>query len=76
MRQYILRKSVGLLPGLYMWAYIGLNYDLEVHRYDEVNSYICVIWFQSTKNTNKERMLYRLYNHLNSGLIIVWKYKT
>jgi hypothetical protein len=76
MRQYILRKSVGLLPGLYMWTYIGLHYDLHVHRYGQVNSYIYAFWFQSTKNMSKERMLHPLYNQLTSGLKIVWKYKT
>lgn len=26
-----------------MWTYIGLHYDLQVHRYGEVNSYIYAI---------------------------------
>jgi hypothetical protein len=43
MRQYILRKSVGILPGLSFWTYMGLHYDLQVLRYGEVNSYIYAV---------------------------------
>lgn len=58
-----------------MWTYIGLHYDLQVHRYGEVNSYIYAIFVSKYQKHEQRRILYPLYSHLILGLIIIWKYK-